>query len=411
MSTPATANPGTPDPLTPDPLAPATLGPITLRNRIIKAATFEGVTRGALASDELIAFHREVGAGGAAMTTVAYLAVSPEGRTSRHQIYWRPEALPGLRALTDAVHSTGAKVSAQIGHAGPVANARSNRAPALAPSQRFNIQSMSVDQAATRDDIARIIVQFGQAAKMAVDVGFDCIEVHSGHNYLTSSFLSPKLNKRRDAFGGSLAGRARLARDILAEVRENAGDGVAVITKLNMDDGVRGGFWVDEATAVAQMIEADGTVDAIELTAGSSLHNPMYLFRGDVPLDAFAATQPQPFKAGVHIVGRSLFKHYPYRPLYLLELARSVRRQVNLPLVLLGGITEYAHMVTAMEEGFQFVAMGRALLREPNLIHRIAEARDTASACIHCNLCMPSIYSRTRCPLRVVDGNAQPLAG
>lgn len=393
-----------------DVLAPATLGPIELRNRVIKAATFEGVTRGAVVSEELIAFHRAVGAGGAAMSTVAYLAVAPEGRTSRHQIYWREEALPGLRALTDAVHETGAKISAQIGHAGPVADARSNRLPALAPSKRLNLQSLSVDHAASKADIRRIIRLHGEAAKMAVDVGFDCIEVHSGHNYFTSSFLSPKLNKRTDEYGGSLENRSRLVREILREVRENAGDQAAVITKLNMDDGVPGGFWVDEATALAQMIETDGTVDAIELTGGSSLLNPMYLFHGEVPLDAFAATQPQPFKAGVKMIGGSMFKYYPYKPLYFLDLARSVRRQVKLPLILLGGVTDYAGMSTAMAEGFEFVAMARALLREPDLINKIAAQRDTQSACIHCNLCMPSIYTQTRCPLAVSDGQAHPVA-
>ena len=126
--------------MTNDPLAPARLGPIQLRNRVIKAATYEGMCRDSLVTDELIAFHREVAAGGVGMTTVAYCAVAPEGRTERHQLYWRPEALPGLRRLTDAVHAEGAAVSAQIGHAGPVADAKSNR-PArglgrAAPSRR-----------------------------------------------------------------------------------------------------------------------------------------------------------------------------------------------------------------------------------------------------------------------------------
>ena len=109
---------------TPDPFSPATLGPIRLRNRIIKAATFESRTPDALVTDDLIDFHRQVAAGGVGMTTVAYCAVAPEGRTDRHQIWMRPEALPGLRKLTDAVHAEGAAISAQLGHAGPVANAK-----------------------------------------------------------------------------------------------------------------------------------------------------------------------------------------------------------------------------------------------------------------------------------------------
>src|ERR1700759_4464005 len=108
----------------PDVLAPAKLGPITLRNRTIKSATFEARTPDALVSDDLIRYHRLPAAGGVGMTTVAFLAVSPDGRPEFEQIWGRPEAIPGLRKLTDAIHAEGAAVSAQIGHAGPIAHVR-----------------------------------------------------------------------------------------------------------------------------------------------------------------------------------------------------------------------------------------------------------------------------------------------
>ena len=114
----------------PDVFSPAKLGPVTLRNRIIKAATFEASTPQALVTDDLIKYHRLPAAGGVGMTTVAYCAVSPGGRTEGRQIWMRPEAVAGLRQLTDAIHAEGAAISAQIGHAGPVADARSNKAKA-----------------------------------------------------------------------------------------------------------------------------------------------------------------------------------------------------------------------------------------------------------------------------------------
>src|ERR1700722_18776334 len=117
---------------------PARPGPVTLKNRIIKAATFEGAAPKGEVTDQLIEFHRGVATGGVGMTTVAYLAVAPEGRTDRHCVLLGRESLPGLRRLTQAVHAAGAAASAQIGHAGPVANGRSNRAPSLAPSRRFS---------------------------------------------------------------------------------------------------------------------------------------------------------------------------------------------------------------------------------------------------------------------------------
>ncbi|MFB9876412.1 NADH:flavin oxidoreductase [Planobispora siamensis] len=383
----------------PDVFAPARLGPITLRNRLIKAATFEGRTPEALVSDDLVEFHRQMAAGGVGMTTVAYCAVAPEGRTQRRQIWMRPEAVAGLRRLADAVHAEGAAVSAQIGHAGPVANPASNRLPALGPSRRFNPLGMTMTRAATPDDITRVVRAHADAARLAAESGFDAVEVHFGHNYLASAFLSPRLNRRDDAYGGNLAGRARMAREIARAVREAVGGRIAILAKLNMDDGVRGGLVPEESLQVAAWLEEDGGLDAIELTAGSSLLNPMYLFRGEAPVKEFAAVFPQPQRLGVRLLGGRLLREYPYREAYLLDQARAFRAALRTPLVLLGGITGITGMELAMREGFEFAAMGRALLMDPDLPNRVREDRAVVSGCTHCNRCMPTTYRRTRCVL------------
>jgi len=384
-----------------DPFAPAKLGPVTLRNRTIKAATFEGAAPGGLVSQQLIDYHLAVADGGVGMTTVAYLAVSPEGRTHCDQIHWRPEALPGLQRLTDAIHATGAKIAGQIGHAGPVANAASNGVPAIGAGRRFNPLSMRFDRSATSADLDRIVLDHANAARMAADVGFDAVEVHLGHNYLASAFLSPKLNHRRDGTGGSLENRASFPRRILEAVRTAVGDRIAVTAKLNMRDGYRNGFDLDDSIPFGHLLEADGHLDAIELTGGSSLMNPMYLFRGDAPVEEMATRMPLPkaTRLGMRLGGAAFFKKYPWQPLYFLEQARQFRSELSLPLILLGGITDRAAVTTAMAEGFEFVAMGRALLREPDLVHRMQSEPDHASACTHCNLCMSTIYMGTHCHL------------
>ncbi|WP_194832504.1 NADH:flavin oxidoreductase [Nocardia sp. XZ_19_369] len=382
-----------------DAFQPAMLGPVQLRNRIIKAATFEGRTPDALVTDELIDFHRAVAAGGAGLTTVAYCAVAPEGRTDQHQIWMRPEAVPGLRRLTDAVHREGGAVSAQLGHAGPVANAASNRAPALAPSKQFSPISLRLTRAATAADIRRIIAAHARAARLAVDAGFDAVELHFGHNYLISSFLSPALNKRSDEFGGTLVNRAELARQTADAVRQEVGDEIAVLAKFNMDDGVRGGFGGDESLSVARWLARDGNLDALELTVGSSLRNPMYLFRGDVPLREFADQFPPPQRWGIRFAGRRFLRTYPYQETYLLEQALRFRAELDLPLVLLGGIASRGAIETAMSHGFEFVAMARALLHDPGLVDRLRADAASVSGCTHCNRCMPTIYRGTRCVL------------
>jgi 2,4-dienoyl-CoA reductase-like NADH-dependent reductase (Old Yellow Enzyme family) len=381
----------------PDVFEPATLGPLRLRNRVIKAATFEGMTRNSQVSDQLIEFHRAVAAGGVGMTTVAYCAVAPEGRTDRHQIYWRADVLPGLRRLTDAVHGEGAAASAQIGHAGPVADGRSNGTPALSPHRTFSPLSMQFTRRASAADLDRIIRAHADAARMAIDAGFDAVEIHLGHNYLASSFLSPRLNHRRDEFGGSLENRARFPRAVARAVRDAAGDRIAIVAKLNMDDGVRRGLQLDESIRVAQWLEQDGSLDALEMTAGSSLLNPMYLFKGPAPLREFAAAMREPVRTGVRLFGRARLHSYPYHDGYLLDDARKVRAAIALPMILLGGVTDRAVMDEAMRSGFEFVAMGRALLREPDLVNKLQTDPDARSLCSHCNRCMPTIYSGTRC--------------
>jgi 2,4-dienoyl-CoA reductase-like NADH-dependent reductase (Old Yellow Enzyme family) len=381
----------------PDPFAAAKLGPLTLRNRIIKAATFEGMTPEHVVSDRLIEFHRRVARGGVGMTTVAYCAVSPEGCGTPNEMILGREAVPGLRRLADAVHAEGAAVAAQIGHAGAVAAATGRRG--LSPSATWSPMAMRRTRAATEDDLQRIVADFGRAAAVVAEGGFDAVEVHLGHGYLPSEFLSPRLNRRTDRWGGSIENRARLAREVVRAVREAVGARLAVTAKLNMADGVPGGLWLDQSVPAARLLEADGCLDAIELTGGSSLENPMYLFRGEPPIREMAAAMPAAVGWLFRLFGKRFLPEYPFEEAYFLPYARQFRSALRMPLVLLGGVTRRRTIERAMQEGFEFVAMGRALLREPDLIDRLRRGETGESLCVHCNKCMPTIYRGTHCVL------------
>ena len=381
---------------------PASLGPVRLRNRLVKAATFEGRTPRRQVTDELIAFHREVAAGGVGMSTVAYCAVSLEGSTDGHTLVLDPSILPGLTSLVEAIHEQGAAASAQIGHAGPVANARATGVPALAPTRMWSPLTMRRTRAATEEDLRRVVDDFARGTTVVRQAGFDAVEVHLGHNYLLSAFLSPKLNTRTDAYGGSVERRSRFPRQVLGAVRQAAGDGMAVTAKLNMADGVPGGLWLDESLEVARLIEDDGVADALVLTGGSSLANPMYLFRGEAPIEEMAATMPPAMRLGFRLVARRMMPSYPFEEAFFLPYARQFRSALRLPLVLLGGITRRHTAERAVAEGFAFVAMARALLREPDLPLRWQGEGGGAveSLCVHCNKCVPTIYRGTHCVLR-----------
>ena len=163
------------------------------------------------------------------------------------------------------------------------------------------------------------------APTVAIDAGFDAIELHLGHNYLLSSFLSPNLNHRRDDYGGSLENRLRLSRRVVDAVRETVGSSVAVTAKFNMADGVPGGLWLEESLRLAALLEADGQLDALELTGGSSLLNAMYYFRGDVPMAEFIATQPRIVGWGLKLFGKRLFPDLPFEEAFFLPFARQFR--------------------------------------------------------------------------------------
>ena len=153
-----------------DAFLPAALGPISLRNRFLKAATFEGMAVDNLVTDRLVDFHRTVAAGGVGMTTVSYLAVSADGQGAPAEIVVRGEAVAGLRHLADAVHAEGSAVSAQIGHAGPVAAGTGHTG--LAPSRIFSPLAMKFTKAVTEDDISRITADLRNAVPCLATVLF-----------------------------------------------------------------------------------------------------------------------------------------------------------------------------------------------------------------------------------------------
>ncbi|RAV07598.1 NADH:flavin oxidoreductase [Mycolicibacterium sp. GF69] len=383
-----------------DPFAPARLGPVTLRNRVIKAATSEGRSPDGMVTDDLIDFHLAFAEGGVGMTTVAYCCVSKEGASAPGQIVMSPAALPGLRKLTDAVHGAGAAIAAQLGHAGVVAPKRLTGVTAVAPSRFINPTSFAYCREITRAEIATVTEQFATAAQVATDAGFDAVELHFGHLYLPSSFLSPLINRRRDGYGGSIDNRSRLVREIATRVRDAVGDQIAVTAKVNMDDGMPGGIWIDEALRTVQLLDGDAALDAIELTQGSSVYKPLYLFRGDVPVREFAKVMPRALRPGVRLAGKRVMGSYSYRDLYMLEAARQfVPVMRNTKLILLGGITNRDHVETGLREGFDFVAMGRALLREPDLVNTMIADPGARSRCTHNNKCMVTVFGRTHCVL------------
>jgi 2,4-dienoyl-CoA reductase-like NADH-dependent reductase (Old Yellow Enzyme family) len=383
------------------------IGPLTLKNRTIKTATYEGMTPNGIPSDALVEHHRRLAAGGVGMTTVAYCAVSPDGRTFGEQMVMTEANVARLQTLTGAVHAEGAKVALQLGHAGFFTkNADVSRRRPLGPSRTFNayglVNGVPFARAMTEADMERTAGEFAEAAARAARAGFDAVELHLGHGYLLSQFLSPATNRRRDAYGGSLANRMRFPRRVVERVLETVGTQLAVLAKINLSDGFSGGLEIGEAVEIARQLEKDG-VNALVLSGGFTSRTPLYLLRGGRPLAAMIAVEKSRLQQlALRYFGARIIQAYPFEELFFLPLARRVRQAVEMPLVLLGGIVSLQGLDTAMREGFDFVALGRALIADPSLVDDFMTGRKTRSRCTACNECIAEMDAGgVRC---VLDG-------
>lgn len=387
--------------------APARLGALELRNRVIKTATYEGMCPGGMPSDALVEHHRRLAAGGVGLSTVAYCAVSADGRTFAEQMTMRRETVSPLRRVTDAVHREGGAASLQLGHCGWFTkNAELStwlpRGPSLTLNQYGISAGKPVALPMSEREIAQVIEDFGRAAELAREAGFDAVELHLGHGYLLSQFLCPATNRRRDRFGGDLDGRARLSLEVLGRVREEVGPGFPILCKTNLRDGFRGGLELPDAVALAKRLESAGA-DALVLSGGFTSKTPFYLFRGRRPLaEMIDAEKSRLQKLALRYFGKSVIREYPFEEMFFLKQALEVRAAVRMPLVLLGGIVSRANIERAMAEGFDFAAMGRALIADPDLVLRMQADPAARSRCTHCNICVAEMdLGGVRC---VLDG-------
>ena len=220
--------------------SPATLAGLPLRNRLIKAATSEGMTPAGMPGDALADLHTRIAEGGIGMTTLAYCAVEPDGRLHEAQMHIHEAIAPQLRALADRVHGAGVKLCGQMAHAGGFTKNRNlSRKRPLGPSRGFNkygaAKGLVFSDAMSTQDIDQLVQAYGRAAGLMAEMGFDALEIHFGHGYSLSQFINPRTNRRTDDYGGSLANRMRLPLRVLEAVKQAVD--LPVLGKLSVDLG------------------------------------------------------------------------------------------------------------------------------------------------------------------------------
>lgn len=372
---------------------PVTLGPLTLRNRSIRSAAFESMCPGNVPSPQLLDYHRSVAAGGVGMTTVAYAAVTRSGLSFDRQLWMRPEIVPGLRELTDAVHAEGAAASIQLGHCGNMSHKSICGCLPVGASSGFNLYSPTFVRGLRADELPEMAKAYGRSVYLAREAGFDAVEIHAGHGYLISQFLSPSTNHRKDEFGGTLANRMRFMEMVMEEVMKAAGNDMAVLVKMNMRDGFRGGMELDESLQVARKLQELGA-HALVLSGGFVSKAPMYVMRGEMPIRTMTYYMTCWWlKYGVRLVGKYMIPSVPFREAYFLEDALKFREALDIPLVYVGGLVSRQKIEEVLNHGFEAVQMGRALLNEPDFVNRMRREENARCNCRHSNYCIARMYT------------------
>ena len=375
---------------------PVKIGPVTLRNRVIRSAAFENMATNNSPSQALFDYHTAVARGGVGMTTIAYAAVCQSGLSFNGQLWMREEIIPELKKLTDAIHAEGAKASIQLGHCGNMTHRSTCGCTPVGPSSGFNPYSPTLVRGLRKDEIKQLVKDFGKAVELSRQAGFDCVEIHAGHGYLISQFLSPYTNHRHDEYGGSLDNRMRFMREVMTEVLRVAGDDMGVIVKVNMHDGFKSGMQTPECIEVAKELQRLG-VHALVLSAGFVSKAPMEVMRGAMPLKTLAYYMDMKhfwwLKAGLALVGRMMVPTVPWSEGYFLEEAKKFREALTMPLIYVGGLVSKQKMEEVLAAGFEGLQMARALVHDTDFINKLQRGELECSGCKHSNYCIGRMYT------------------
>ena len=364
---------------------------LVLKNSFIKSAAFEGMNDDGIPNQKLIDHHVELAKGDVGLTTVSYGAVSAEARTFSDQMFINDHSLKPLKELAEKVHLAGGKVSMQLTHCGYFSKNKKIK-KLLAPSKLFNaygsLSGLMFSEPMTKKDMEKVADDFAKSASRLKSIGFDAVEIHMGHGYLLSQFLSPLTNKRKDAYGGNIENRSRFPLEVLKEVFAALGTDFPVLVKLNLSDGLKGGFSIEDCIYVSKKLEQMGCA-AIVLSGGFTSKTPFYLMRGEVPLKGMIKNGTSiAEKITMALFGPLIVKKYSYSSNFFLAQAIMVRQQVNLDLVYLGGADSKKGMEEILMAGFNFIALARPLIHDPYFIKKLGAGDIEKSLCNRCNECI-----------------------
>ena len=373
----------------------AHIGPLTLRNRTIRSAAFESMCPGHQPSQQLYDYHTSVARGGIGMTTVAYAAVTESGLSFDRQLVMCKDIIPGLRHLTDGIHKEGAAAGIQLGHCGNMSHKEICGCIPVSACTGFNMYSPTIVRGLRKEELPPLARKFGEAVNLAREAGFDSVELHCGHGYLIDQFLNPYFNHRKDEYGGSLENRMRFMTMCVEEAVKAAGADMAVIAKMNMRDGLKKpGTTFEESIEIARRLQSLG-VHAIVLSGGLVSATPMYVMRGEMPIQTMTHYMDKWWlKYGVRACGKMMVPTVDYQEAYFLEDALKFRQTMpDMPFIYVGGLVCGDKINEVLSHGFEAVQMARSVLNEPDFVNKLKEDEHYRCGCRHSNYCIGRMYS------------------
>ena len=348
--------------------SPIRIGTVTVPNRFVVPPMGNNFanTDGTL-SDRSLAYYQARAKGGFGLITIESTVVYQEAKGGpRKPCLFSDESVESFRAVADACHAYGAKVSIQLQHAGPEGNSALTGYPLKAASAVPAAQGREIPEAVSNEEIYRIIECYGDAARRAQEAGIDMVEVHCAHGYLVSTFISQRTNHRTDEFGGCFENRMRLPRLIIENIRRKTGGNLPILCRINASDEVEGGQTVQDAAAVAAYLEQECGVEGIHVTRAVHLHDE-FMWAPGITHGGFNA-----------------------------DLVSEIKRAVSVPVIAVGRFTEPQYAELLVKQGrADLIAFGRQSIADPELPNKARTGHlEELSPCIGCLLgCVPNMFA------------------
>ncbi len=341
---------------------PIKIGTIEIANRFVRSATHDFMAdRDGSVTDRQVSLFKNLARGKVGLIITGHAYVNPQGKASPYQTgVYTDNLIEGLSQIIEAVHQYPSRIFLQLSHAGRQTKPKICGSTPLAPSSVYEPTFKVTPKEMSREEVKGVIDDFIQSSRRAKQAGFDGVELHVAHGYLLSSFISPRTNKRKDEWGGTLSNRLRIVIEIVQGIKGLLGKEFPLIVKLNSSDFLPAGLNIEESIEIAKKMERKG-IDGIEVSGGMAEAGKGPVWKGLCPEEEEG---------------------------YFVDNASKIKAALSIPVFGLGGIRSFSVMEKIIEEGkADLISMSRPFIREPFLISKFRTGEIKKSECISCNKC------------------------